>query len=524
MVLTLPGLYRYQGPPMEEGFMLAFPEQILKGNLPHRDFLHLYGPGSLWLLALVFKIFGVTLAAERSVGLLQHLGLTFGLYFLLRPFGRRIATPAAALSFIILIGPAGLSALAWNGALALGIGSLATGAAASHATGRRARVLALVSGFLAGAALLFRPDMVLAVGLGSLALWLGLPRVLRPFMLGSALMTLFLYVPHVLLSGPGAAFNGMFLEPVFKLRPGRTLPAPPSWGSVDGFLQRVGTLRTTGWPLPMLAQSHQIFLWFWLLPVSMVVVALAGWRLHRSEPGSRRASALWPASLFALALITQALQRPDSTHLAWVSGISFPLCIPAVFVLLRALRPGLRPSTVRLVAVGLPLVVLVGIIPFYPLRTYADLVSQSFGFNRFGFPVERDGRVFYLGDPSTARDAQRITDALSQLAHPGQRLVVGPVDMARTNYSDSYFYYLFPDLTAGTRYIEMDPGLADAPDSGLAAEIARADWLIVSDVWSGWIEPNESAHARSQAPNEVMAQKFCPAARAGLFELLERCR
>ncbi|TMB37511.1 MAG: hypothetical protein E6J55_25855, partial [Deltaproteobacteria bacterium] len=41
--LPLRGLLRGPGPPMEEGFMLVFPERVLAGDLPNRDFLHLYG-------------------------------------------------------------------------------------------------------------------------------------------------------------------------------------------------------------------------------------------------------------------------------------------------------------------------------------------------------------------------------------------------------------------------------------------------------------------------------------------------
>ncbi len=67
--MPLRGLLRSPGPPMEEGFMLVFPEQVLKGAIPNRDFLHLYGPGSLWALAGVFKVFGVSLWSERGFGL-----------------------------------------------------------------------------------------------------------------------------------------------------------------------------------------------------------------------------------------------------------------------------------------------------------------------------------------------------------------------------------------------------------------------------------------------------------------------
>ncbi len=47
VALPLRGLYRTPARTMEEGFMLAFPERMLKGAVPNVDFLHLYGPGSL---------------------------------------------------------------------------------------------------------------------------------------------------------------------------------------------------------------------------------------------------------------------------------------------------------------------------------------------------------------------------------------------------------------------------------------------------------------------------------------------
>src|SRR4051812_42994823 len=70
--IPLRGMLRSQGAPMEEGFMLVFPERFLHGDLPNLDYLHLYGPGSVWALGGWFKIFGVNLASERFFGLLQQ--------------------------------------------------------------------------------------------------------------------------------------------------------------------------------------------------------------------------------------------------------------------------------------------------------------------------------------------------------------------------------------------------------------------------------------------------------------------
>ena len=74
VAIPLRGLYRFTGGTMEEGFMLYFPERIARGDVPNVDFLHLYGPGSLHVLTGWYELFGHSLPAERTFGLLQHLG------------------------------------------------------------------------------------------------------------------------------------------------------------------------------------------------------------------------------------------------------------------------------------------------------------------------------------------------------------------------------------------------------------------------------------------------------------------
>lgn len=526
LLLPVRGLLHYQGPPMEEGFMLVFPERMLHGDLPHRDFLHLYGPGSLWVLAAVYRVFGAEITVERAVGLVQHAVVAFAMLSILRPWGRRIATAGAVTAILVLIGPLGLSAMAWNGAIAAALAALAVGAAGMRrqAGGARTTWWFAGAGVLAGVALLYRPDLVVAVGLGLLALVLQIERGRRrPLLLGVA-GAVALYIPHVLTSGIAASWQGMFVEPVFELRAGRSLPVPPSVGTVDGFLQQAGSLRVTGWPLPMLPVSVQIFLWFLLVPISIAVVVFAAWRLRRALPGSDRATSYWPAALFCAGLLQQAVQRPDTAHLSWVTGISFPLLIAAVAWLVESARPSWSPMRSSMAGIGVIAVVLVGVVPFYPVRTYADLVGQSFGFNRFGFPITHDGRSFYFGSEAGAHDAQVVVDALAERAEPGDSLIVGPTDLSRANYSDAFFYNLFPDLEPGTRFIEMDPGIADAEGSPLADELARNDWLILSNAWKDWVEPNTSSESRSQAANKAVAEHYCTVEETPTFSLLQRCR
>jgi hypothetical protein len=110
--LPLRGLLRAQGPPMEEGFMLVFPERVLAGDIPNVDFLHLYGPGSLWVLAGVYKVFGTQLVVERLFALLQQIGVVLGMYGLARYWGRTLALLCGVIALIIIVPPIGLTALA----------------------------------------------------------------------------------------------------------------------------------------------------------------------------------------------------------------------------------------------------------------------------------------------------------------------------------------------------------------------------------------------------------------------------
>src|SRR5262249_31834503 len=235
-LIPLLGLLRSQGPSMEEGFMLVFPERVLHGELPTRDFLHLYGPGSLWVLAGVFKTFGVSLTAERLVGLLQQVGVVLGVYALARHWGRTIALPCALVSLVIIVPPVGLTALGWVGGVALGLlGTALALESRRRPDRRRARRDAFLGGVLLGFALLYRIDLVLAVGLATIVMLRGAGRPRSKWLLGGIAAGASPYVIQLATAGVGNTFRGMILDPVVYLRGGRRLPIPPPWNHLDGF-------------------------------------------------------------------------------------------------------------------------------------------------------------------------------------------------------------------------------------------------------------------------------------------------
>src|SRR5262249_44912819 len=207
---------------------------------------------------------------------------------------------------------------------------------------------ALVAGVLLGLAVLFRLDLILGVGIASIALLRGMPRSRVHRLLAGFAVGVFPYVVQIATPGPGHAFQGMVIDPVFRLRGGRSLPIPPSWGHFDGFLQRAGALAQISWPFPALARPHQLFLWFFLLLGAVALILWQGWRAVRAEPDSIRARTLLVAGLFGLGILPQAMQRVDSGHFSWVSCFVFAWVPIALFEIATRHWPGLshpRPPT-----------------------------------------------------------------------------------------------------------------------------------------------------------------------------------
>jgi hypothetical protein len=525
MAIPLRGLLRAPGPPMEEGFMLVFPEQVLKGAIPNRDFLHLYGPGSLWALAGVFKVFGTSLLSERGFGMIQQLAIMFGVYALARRWGRTLAVFAGVISGLIII-PFGLYALAWVGGVGLALCGLAAGVEARAGTDdRRARRWALFAGVLLGLAILFRLDLVAGVGLATFALVRGMQseRVKRVF--AGLAMGLAPYVIQIVTAGPGHALRGMVIDPVFNLRGGRKLPIPPPWGHLDGFLQQAGALERSTWPLPAPVRSQELFLWFFLLLGAIAFVWWQGWRATRRDPQSITARTLFVVGMFGVGITPQALQRVDSGHFAWVSCVVFAFVPIALFEMARRRAPNAPRRRLAIGSGALMLAVLMFVIPAFTMQLYGSYSIQTLGIHRAAFEIKNDGRTFYYGKPDRAQAAQMVIDAANKISKPGQRLFVGPVNLRKTPYSDAYLYYMLPHLVPATYYIEMDPGVANANDSRMPKDLASADIVILSSIWDNWSEPNDSQKDGSDASEKVLARDFC---RVGtyldLYQLYQRCR
>jgi hypothetical protein len=111
---------------------------------------------------------------------------------------------------------------------------------------------------------------------------------------------------------------------------------------------------------------------------------------------------------------------------------------------------------------------------------------------------------------------------LEKVASPGDRLFVGPADLRRTNYNDTFIYHLMPQLRPSTYFLEMNPQSANRLNSRLAADVANANWLVLTHHWDSWNEPNESVKFGSDAPTRVVQEKFQLCAQYGSYDVYRR--
>lgn len=148
--------------PHDEGLMLAWASRVADGQWPYRDFWSNYAPGQTVLLAGLWKLFGPSLLTWRVLRVALDAVVALLAWLLVRR--------AAPGWLALLVWLAVAAAMAWPTgpgpnptALALGVGAIlaARGRGGSRATGRPG-----LAGFLAGLAILFRPEIGVAALLG----------------------------------------------------------------------------------------------------------------------------------------------------------------------------------------------------------------------------------------------------------------------------------------------------------------------------------------------------------------------
>jgi hypothetical protein len=474
---------------MDDASLLLYPELILKGWLPYRDFETFYGPGNAYLLAGVYAIFQPGIFVARTVGLVYHLAILAAIFCIVRPRGIALALGSILIAHLFLL-LTGLAPFAWIGGLACALWSLFLAAA------RPGSKQIFFAGLLAAVALLYRPDLTPAMLL-SMGLLLFFQRggmrytCLTGFGLGLLPMLLLIYA-----AGFRNIFDNVFLYPVVFTNPARKLP----WSSLQPYVTYLLILHV----------------------IAAVINVFAGFLALRKNSG------LWSNRLFAATAILslgtthEALQRMDAGHVTLCCFLSLAL-LPVSFAIIAdrwITGPASRSRPLLFVAVTL--LVVQGLAP-----EVVPVLRQAIGLggrsrNDDVVFLEHGGRRFPVDSIAVSHDTGALLDKMTSLASPGQRLFVGPADLRRTNYNDTFIYHLLPQLTPATYFLEMNPLSANRPGSRLSADILSADWLLLDHRLDEWSEPNESSRFGPDAPNQTVQSNFELNARRGSYDIYRR--
>ncbi len=459
----------------DEGLVLVNAENVLRGDVPYRDFWTLYAPGYYYMLAAVLRFFGMSVFVARVFDVLQRAVLVLAVYGVARRF---VSRPAALL-------PLALVAL-WVGSTtfysypvfpALTYTLLAClGLFRYFDLGRR-RWPAL-AGAGVGLALIVRHDMgayaLLGLGLGLLVHEAGGRRAWRSLLLyavGAAAVAAPFYLYLALAGSPRAMWNDLVVFPATSFRAYRDLPKP----ALLSILKAANPEAREDWLrfyLPLLAYA-------------LAGVALLASHLRRRAKGLPLLAGDAPLVALAatgLLLFNQALGRYEALHVLPSQVLAL-----LVAVALLARLPG--PAWARL---ALPALLLAVTWPAY-VGHYAAAYEQVRGYR----PGGSYSSLAHSGGVPLAPAEQETVEYIRQHTAEEEAIFVGNRRHDLIVVNDLGFYFL-----AGRRspsvYQELHPGVATTlpvqQEIVESLEAAQVEYVVLVEVWEPR-EPNRSAES-----------------------------
>ena len=103
LLIPLSATFEDYAAAMDEGSLLVYPELILKGQLPYRDFETFYGPANPVVLAAAYAVCGPNLFIERAVGLIYRICILVAFFVLFQRWGTTIATGCLLIAGFLIV-------------------------------------------------------------------------------------------------------------------------------------------------------------------------------------------------------------------------------------------------------------------------------------------------------------------------------------------------------------------------------------------------------------------------------------
>jgi len=492
----------------DEGIALFGAERVAGGDVLHRDFYTLYGPGQFYSLALLFKLFSPSVLVERLWDTAERSAVVVLVFLVVATAASRTAAWLAALAALTWLGALGFYGYPVFPALAASLASLLLLMPAF--AGVRSRRRLLTAGLCVGLTGLFRYDVGVSVFsaeslvLGLCALWQAqtaghrsrcLMGMVLPFWTGLGLVVLPLAAAY--------AAAGVLPDFVFDVV---TFPAH--------FYP-----QTRSRPFPvgaeLLASPSAISVYLPLLACALAAPAVLALVRHGRHTG--RALQLWTlTALMALTLVffAKGFVRVSPIHMAMAITSSV-----ALIAVLWSARRGLGRAVRWGAAVGV-------------LATAACTILEAGA-------ASVDRQVVWLApDPCHppaglerlacfTLDQPRVEaiQYVQQRTAPGEAIFVGLGRHDKILVNDVALYFL-AGRRAATKWHDMNPGLqTTAPiQREMVAELSRAHprFILLDSAWDAVTEPNASAISSGVTLlDDYLRNRFTPVATFGTLTVLQ---
>jgi hypothetical protein len=481
LVLASPRLFGGLVSAQDEGQLLAYPSLMLRGYLPNTDFVHVYGVNQLLVLSSAFRLFGESLEVERAVGLAVRLIVVAVMVDVVRRVQGLVLALTCGVVAAAAMAATGLPAYSWYVGLAVGVGALWLATVGHRPT---VAVFQVIAWALAAFAIGVRVDLAPAVlgGLGVVALlvpadrrWSG--RLWAARGIGLALGAL-PFVLHLLFARN--VLRDTVLKPVLNSS-GRRLPLWPA-----------------DVPLGVLA-------WTCVGAAVITVVVL----LVRARCGrGLRYRTLAPFGCLSVFLLPQMLQRLDPLHVLYVAPVIIPVSLAAMaFAGSTTTRGAWARSAWWVMAATVMALAVIPIVRELRVALGADDSGPALT------TVTNDGRDLVV-ITSEAPGLEQLLAEVGRFDTPECRgFVQGPSDLRFAPYSDTTLYWMLPSVSPASRFLEFNPGDANAEDSELSTDLESANVAVLSSFWlspywPGWAQEESSRRPGPDLPNRVFAERF----------------
>jgi hypothetical protein len=449
--------------PFDEGLALQAARRVSEGQTPYADFLWSYGPGWPYLLAGLFKAFGVSLLQWRILRLIADAAVALVVFVLLR---RWVGTRWALLGWLA----AACEMAQPRSANPIPFALLAALVALAVATGGRPTIRrSLAAAALTAVAAAFRLDFAL-YGLAGVVAVLALGgdagvrerlRLVGTYLAAAVALTLLVYLPFLIDIGPSRLYDALV---------GTSLRERGYW-TLDFPLSYDGRFRL--WPPGSLAHDLKDVIDFYQPLLLLVGAALAAVAVVL-----RRREAAWVGiGVFALGAVSYLLSRTDEFH-AQPLFVALCVLLPAVAVWAWRER--------RVVAIGCAVVFALMLV-----HGVANRLSALFGPPSMS-AVHVDAADGVQAPPAEARALERVVADVQARVPPGEPIYVAPRRSDLVRYSNSIVYVLAERDNATRRDYGLLTGAAAQASIFLRLRAARPRVVVRwTDPLSSEAEPNK---------------------------------